>query len=342
MNPGPSFPFRKAGRLGLGCLLLLFTLAVGAWSQSEQPASQTPQTPAAPSTEQPTAPPEEPQEPASTIPLPPQQMVLVKGRKIVYYEQGQGSVVILLHGLGADSHHWAANIGPLSSNFHVIALDQIGYGKSDKPVMRYTVGNFAEYLYGFMEALNIPKATLVGNSLGGWIALDFSIHHPDRVDKLVLVDAAGLHPASPLRMPKGGWKDLTPLDTHWFFDLMEANKAWATTDLGPHSFERHVKNGDSYTVASSVAEMATGREFEDKKLDRVQSPTLILWGRDDMLIPLAMGEHFNKGIAGSQLIVIEGTGHIPMVGKPDEFNQLVQRFLTAAPPTKAVTASAGR
>jgi pimeloyl-ACP methyl ester carboxylesterase len=112
---------------------------------------------------------------------------------------------------------------------------------------------------------------------------------------------------------------------------MAANKSWATTDLGPHSFERHVKNGDSYTVASSVAEMAMGHEFEDKKLDKVQTPTLILWGRDDMLIPLAMGEHFNKGIAGSQLIVIEGTGHIPMVGKPEEFNQLVQKFLGSPP-----------
>jgi pimeloyl-ACP methyl ester carboxylesterase len=163
------------------------------------------------------------------------------------------------------------------------------------------------------------------------VALDFTIRHPEMVDKLVLVDAAGLHPVDPLRTPKGGWKNLTPLNTNWFFDLMDANKAWATTDLGPHSFERHVKNGDSYTVASSVAEMALGREFEDKKLDKVLAPTLILWGRDDMLIPLAMGEHFNKGIAGSQLIVIEGTGHIPMVGKPEEFNQLVQKFLSSPP-----------
>jgi pimeloyl-ACP methyl ester carboxylesterase len=270
-----------------------------------------------------------PQEPVSSLPLPPPQTVLVKGRKIVYYEAGQGSVVILIHGLGADSYHWAKNIDPLSHNFRVIALDQIGYGKSDKPVMRYTVGNFADYLYGFMEAVKIPKASLVGNSLGGWVTLDFTIRHPDMVEKLVLVDAAGLHPTSPLRMPKGGWKNLTPFNTHWFFDLMDANKEWATTDLGPHSFERHVKNGDSYTVASSVAEMATGREFEDKKLEKVHTPTLIIWGRDDMLIPLAMGEHFNKGIMGSQLIVIDGTGHIPMVGKPVEFDEAVRKFISS-------------
>lgn len=319
------FSLAHVMRIGLGFLFLFCSLH--AWGQTEQPAAPAP-TPQTSESVQPAAP--EPEDPVSNIPLPEPKTVEVKGHKIVYYEQGQGSVVILLHGLGADSHHWAANIGPLSNSFHVIALDQIGYGKSDKPVMQYTVANFAEYLHGFMVALNIPKASVVGNSLGGWIALDFAIRHPDMVDKLVLVDAAGLHPVEPLHMPKGGWKDLTPLNTQWFFDLMQANKSWATTDLGPHGFERHVKNGDSYTVASSVAEMAAGREFEDNRLGKVATPTLILWGRDDVLIPLAMGEKFKKGIAGSQLIVIEGTGHIPMVGKPDQFNQLVQNFISSA------------
>jgi pimeloyl-ACP methyl ester carboxylesterase len=73
--------------------------------------------------------------------------------------------------------------------------------------------------------------------------------------------------------------------------------------------------------------MATGRDFEDKKLGKVQSPTLILWGREDMLIPLAMGERFHQEIADSEMVVIENTGHIPMVGKPAEFNAAVSKFL---------------
>ena len=265
-------------------------------------------------------------------PLPPQQTVKVHGRDIAYYEAGKGSAVILIHGLGADSRHWAANIDALSQSFRVIAVDQIGYGQSDKPVMRYTVESFADYLHGFMEAAKIPKASLVGNSLGGWVALDFTIRHPQMVEKLVLVDAAGLRPTEALKLPKGGLKSLSLLNTHWFFELMEANKEWATTDLGLNAFERHVENGDSYTIASSVAEMATGREFEDKKLKKVRVPTLIIWGRDDMLIPLAMGEQFHKEIAGSQLLVMDGTGHIPMVGKPAEFNQAVTKFLTTSSP----------
>jgi pimeloyl-ACP methyl ester carboxylesterase len=147
------------------------------------------------------------------------------------------------------------------------------------------------------------------------------------VEKLVLVDAAGLRPTAALKIPAGGLKPLSLLNTRWFFDLMAANREWATTDLGPNAFERHVQNGDSYTVASSVAEMVTGRDFEDKKLMKVHVPTLIIWGRDDLLIPLAMGEQLHQGIAGSQMIVIDGTGHIPMVGKPAEFNGAVAKFL---------------
>lgn len=262
-------------------------------------------------------------------PMPPRKTVIVHGYQLAYYEAGKGSVVILLHGLGADAHHWAANIDALAQTFRVIAIDQIGYGQSDKPLIRYTVENFADYLQGFLAAMKISKVSLVGNSLGGWVALDFTIRHPQRVEKLVLVDAAGLRPTAALKMPEGGLQHISPLNLKWFFDLMEANKEWATTDLGPHAFERHVQNGDSYTVASSVAEMATGSEFEDKKLGKVRVPTLIIWGRDDVLIPLPMGEALHKGIPGSKLMVIEGTGHIPMMGKPAEFNEAVEKFLSA-------------
>jgi len=291
----PQF-FQKAGRVGLGAIIALFGFGSAGWAQMVQP-------------------------------LPPQQTVVVNGHKLAYYEAGKGNAVILLHGLGADSRHWAANIDALSEHFRVIALDQIGYGQSDKPLMRYTVANFSEYLQGFLQAVKIPKASLVGNSLGGWVALDFTIRNPQMVDKLVLVDAAGLHPATALKVPEGGVKELTPLTARWFFNLMAANKEWATTDLGPNSFERHVRNGDSYTVASSVAEMVTGRDFEDKKLRKVHVPTMIIWGRDDLLMPLAMGERLHKGIADSQMVVIDGTGHIPMLGKPAEFNEAVGKFL---------------
>jgi pimeloyl-ACP methyl ester carboxylesterase len=293
-QPSSLLNYGRVGGLWLGSLLCL---SMAAWCQTMEP-------------------------------LPPKQTAVVHGYKIGYYEAGKGSVVILVHGLGADSRHWAANFGPLSESFHVIALDQIGYGQSDKPIMRYTIEHFSEYLRGFLEALKIPRASLVGSSLGGWVVLDFAVRYPHMVEKLVLVDAAGLRPDTALRVPSGGMKPLSIPNVHWFFDLIAANQDWATMDLGPEAFERHVQNGDSYTIASSVAEMITCKEFEDQKLGKVRAPTLIIWGSNDALMPLPFAEKFHRGIAGSELVVLEGGGHIPMVGKSAEFNAAVRKFLS--------------
>src|ERR1017187_2075541 len=124
--------------------------------------------------------------------MPAEQTATVFGQSVHYYEAGQGPAVVLLHGLGANAGIWAANIGPLSAQYRVIAPDQIGFGHSDKPLIDYKIATFVDFLYGFMQGQKIAKATLVGNSLGGWIAVEFAIQHPEMVEKLVLVDAGGL------------------------------------------------------------------------------------------------------------------------------------------------------
>src|SRR5437763_14155150 len=138
--------------------------------------------------------------------LPPEKIVEVLGQRIHYFEAGQGPNVIFLHGLGGDAGMWEANIGPVSGKYRVYALDQIGFGRSDKPLIDYKIETFVEFLQSFMRALGTPKATLVGNSLGGWIAADFATQHPEMVEKLVLVDAAGMRVE---RNP-----ELLPVDLH--------------------------------------------------------------------------------------------------------------------------------
>src|SRR5215204_1401056 len=132
--------------------------------------------------------------------------VLVFGQKIHYVEAGSGPNVILLHGLGGSTQVWQFNIGPLAEKFHVFVPDQIGFGKSDKPLVNYRIGTYVDFLDQFCKQLKIERATLVGNSMGGWIAAAFTAAFPDRVDKLVLEDAAGYAPAK-------------ELDTRTFFGL---------------------------------------------------------------------------------------------------------------------------
>ncbi|MEK7855765.1 MAG: alpha/beta hydrolase, partial [Acidobacteriota bacterium] len=124
--------------------------------------------------------------------------VTVFGAKINYVEAGDPAKpkVILLHGLCGTILNWATNTGAIAQNYHVIALDQIGFGKSDKPMLKYRIGTYADFLDKFMAELKIEKASLVGNSMGGWVASWMAIKYPNRVEKIVLADAAGIVPAN--------------------------------------------------------------------------------------------------------------------------------------------------
>ena len=117
--------------------------------------------------------------------------VSVLGFKLHYLEAGKGAPVVLLHGLGGDGSRWGPNIEPLAKDFHVFALDQIGFGQSDKPLTTYHSGVFAEFLGGFMKAIGVPKATLIGQSMGANVALTLAVQHPEMVNRLVLVNGGG-------------------------------------------------------------------------------------------------------------------------------------------------------
>ena len=123
---------------------------------------------------------------------------VVLGFKLHYREAGTGPSVILLHGLGGDGSRWAPNIIPLAKSFHVIALDQIGFGQSDKPMANYHTGMLAEFLTRFLAAIGVSKASLVGSSMGAEVALYTAVHYPQVVDRVVLADGGG----SAVRMPR--------------------------------------------------------------------------------------------------------------------------------------------
>jgi len=261
-------------------------------------------------------------------PMPPEKAVEIFGQRIQYYEAGQGPNVIFLHGLGGDATNWVFNLAPLAQNYHVYALDQIGFGDSAKPMMEYKIETFVEFLHAFMAALNIPRATLVGNSLGGWIAADFAARYPDKVEKLVLVDAAGLSlQGETPRLPV----DLNPASVSGMRRVLEFivyNKQAMSEEVARAAFERRMKRGDGYTIQRVMAGLFAGDQFLDAKLGSIQAPTLILWGRDDGLTLLSLGERFQKAIPGAQLVVFDQCGHIPQIEKPVEFNQTLLKFLS--------------
>jgi 2-hydroxy-6-oxonona-2,4-dienedioate hydrolase len=262
-----------------------------------------------------------------TPPMPPEKVISVYGQHIYFYEAGQGSDLIFLHGLGAEGSNWAANFGFFAQKYHVYALDQIGFGNSDKPLIDYKIQTFVEFLQAFMQEQSISKATLVGNSLGGWIAADFAARYPEMVEKLVLVDAAGMRPQDPAaRLPV----DLNPSSLAGMRKILESivyDKHWVTDELVRQAFERHMKIGDGYTIQRVLAGILGDNQWENDKLGSIHAPTLLLWGHDDALIPLSSGERFQKAIPGAKLVVLNECGHIPQVEKPAEFNAELVKFL---------------
>ncbi len=251
----------------------------------------------------------------------------VFGQNIHYFEAGQGPAVILLHGLGAVKEVWAANLGVLSAKFHVYALDQIGFGRSDKPLLDYRISTFTDFLYGFMQSQRLSKATLVGNSLGGWIALDFALQHPEMVDKVVLVGAAGI----PWQQT-GPSINLNPASltaTRKMLESLFYDKRIVTEAFVQSVFANHISNNDAYTIQRTLQGFSAENQFlDDAKLASLHVPTLVVWGREDELLPLAYGERFRERIPGAKMVVFDQCGHVPQIKKPAEFNRAVLDFLS--------------
>lgn len=254
--------------------------------------------------------------------------VLVFGQKIQYVEAGSGPTVILLHGLGGSWQSWHFNIAALAEKYHVVVPDQIGFGKSDKPFVNYRIRTYVDFLDQFCKQLKIERATLVGNSMGGWIATMFTASFPDRVDKLVLEDAAGYAP--PKDFDTRVYWGLNPTTREGMKVLLAKvfyNKAFQTDAFIDQSIAARLAAGDGYTINSVTESIIRGEDFLDDIAKTIKRPTLIIWGRQDGLVPLAEGERFNKDIAGSKMFVIDQCGHVPNLEKPGEFNAAVLKFL---------------
>jgi pimeloyl-ACP methyl ester carboxylesterase len=261
---------------------------------------------------------------------PQQKTVTVFGAKISYVEAGDAArpTVILLHGLGGNADNWQFNIPAFSANYHVIAVDQIGFGKSDRPMLKYRVGTYVDFLDKFMSEAKIERATLVGNSLGGWVAALMAIRYPARVDKIVLADAAGLKPPDLDLNRIYALNYSTREEVRELVKVVFYNQAIFGNEMFiDESLRVRVAANDGYTINSLIESIRRGEDFLNGRLAEIKKPTLIIWGKQDGLVKLSDGEQFNREIAGSELVVIDQCGHVPQVEKAADFNKAVLAFL---------------
>lgn len=256
----------------------------------------------------------------------------VFGFKLRYAEAGTGPAVVLLHGLGGNGTNWAFNTAALAQKYRVIVPDQIGFGQSDKPLINYRIGTYVDFLDKFLSELKVERASLVGNSMGGWIAANYTLAHPEKVERLVLVDAAGFAPPKDFDLRTlAGLNPSTRAGMRQLAALVFYNRQLFASDAAIDLLlTQRMTAGDGYTIQSLVESIARGDDMLDGRLSAIKQPTLVIWGREDGLIKLVDGQRFQREIPGAQLVVFDQCGHVPQVERAAEFNAAVLKFLGGA------------
>jgi len=233
-----------------------------------------------------------------------------------YYCAGRrGTPVILIHGLGSSAETWAALIPPLSKEFLVYAPDLPGFGRTPLAPEGTNIRTHVLYLERFLDALGYPRVTLVGNSLGGWIATRFAVEHPERVERLYLLNSAGLRRKN--------------LHSPYVEDRIAAKRSLENM-LG-YSFpvpkfvlDALVRNSQTPAYAGFIRGYDP-REELDSVLADVQVPTTIIWGERDNLLPLICAYDFHKGIANSELLLMPRVGHMPQIQNPVKVAHIIMQ-----------------
>src|ERR1700733_8022063 len=265
--------------------------------------------------------------------LPAKLSVPVFGQNIAFYDTGSGPVVVLVHGFGSEARFdWGNVLLPLAEHHRVLALDQIGFGASDKPFVDYSIQTYVDFLGEFLRTLKIHEFTLAGESLGGWISALYTIeslapentgpHALPKPRRLILEDAAGMSPLSSSPIPIAG----TLADARGVAIVFH-DKSRVTEEFVRENWAMKLKANDGFTQRSLRGNANTAKEVVSGRLGKITIPTLVVWGGSDELVPLAQGHAYAEGIAGARLAIIPECGHGPSIEKPAEFLAIVLPFI---------------
>jgi pimeloyl-ACP methyl ester carboxylesterase len=272
------------------------------------------------------------------------------GRSVTYAEAGEGPVLLLIHGMGGTFENWQEVVEPLSRHHTVIAPDLPGHGASGPGGGDYSIGAFAAGLRDLLLALDHKRATVVGHSLGGGIAMQFAYQFPEMVERLVLVSSGGLGPeVSPLlRAATLPGADLFISATASIGSRIVPTLARGLAMIGlrPSADLHEVIRGygtltdpvrRAAFLATVRAVLGTGGQRVDAS-DRLYlaeaMPVLIVWGADDPIIPAHHGEDAHDRIPGSRLEIFDGVGHMPQIETPLRFVTTLEEFLEQTEPAE--------
>ena len=249
------------------------------------------------------------------------------GYRLRFLEAGSGPPLVLVHGLGSNARQdWGRLVPILARRFHVVAPDLPGFGESEKPpAADYSIRMQVAALGAFMDARGIARARVAGLSMGGWIVSRFAGEHPERVERLLVVDAAGMRPERP-DVPA---EVLLPRDEEGVRRLVAAVRHNAPAPPSFVARDLLVRLlGQQWVVRRALESMRDGSDWLNGSLRRADMPVLVVWGEQDALIPVAYGAALAGEFPRARLVVLDGCGHVPMSDCPEAFDGAVIPFLS--------------
>lgn len=249
-----------------------------------------------------------------------------------YVEAGQGSPLLLLHGLGGSHEMWLPIVPELARSHRVIVADHRGHGASDKPGGQYTTRLYADDWLALMEALKLDRAHLLGLSMGGAIAMRLAVEAPHRVHSLILVDTWGHPHPEFLAMLRQRLEKLAAGDLAAYAEAaipqVYSPRFIRVNPQAMAEYRARVAKANPDSLRSAIG--ACMSHDMHGALGRIQAPTLVIVGSEDGLVPPFHSEYLQRAIPRASLSVIKGSGHIPHLEAPAEFLQVVREFLLAA------------
>ncbi len=255
----------------------------------------------------------------------------IDGNKIRYLESGNSKkTLVLIHGLGASAERWEQVIPLFSDDFRVIVPDLIGFGYSDKPLVDYTTEFFSNFLEKFFITSGIKRPNLIGSSLGGQIAADYAASHPQEIEKLVLVSPSGNMDKSTPALDAYIMAALYPNEQSAknAFELMEGSGIQANPAI-VNGFVERMRLPNAKLAFMSTLLGIKSSELITSKLQTISTPTMIIWGSDDPVIPIRHADSFVSTIQDCRFFRMDGCGHTPYVQDPHIFASKVLEFLNS-------------